>query len=31
VEKRDGKLVNIDLMTVPNVRDPWKVANPDAK
>ena len=31
VEKRDGKLVNIDIMTVPNVRDPWKVANPDAK
>ncbi len=31
VEKRDGKLVNIDLMTVPNVRDPWKIANPNAK
>ncbi len=31
VEKRDGKLVNIDIMTVPNVRDPWKIANPNAK
>ncbi len=31
VEKRDGKLVNIDIMTVPNVRDPWKLANPNAK
>ena len=31
VERRDGKLVNIDVMTVPNVRDPWKIANPNAK
>ncbi len=31
VEKRDGKLVNIDVLTVPNVRDPWKIANPNAK
>lgn len=31
VERRDGKLVNVDIMTVPNVRDPWKIANPNAK
>ena len=31
VEKVDGKLVNVDIMTVPNVRDPWKIANPNAK
>lgn len=31
VEKRDGKLVNVDIMTVPEVRDPWKIANPNAK
>lgn len=31
VERRDGKLVNVDLLTVPQVRDPWKIANPNAK
>ena len=28
VEKRDGKLVNIDIATTPMVKDPWKVENP---
>jgi branched-chain amino acid transport system substrate-binding protein len=28
VEKRDGKLVNIDIDTVPMVKDPWKLDNP---
>ena len=28
VEKRDGKLVNIDIDTVPMVKDPWKIDNP---
>jgi len=28
VEKRDGKLVNIDIDTVPMVKDPWKLENP---
>lgn len=28
VEKRDGKLVNIDIETAPMVRDPWKIDNP---
>ena len=28
VEKRDGKLVNVDIDTVPMVKDPWKIDNP---
>ena len=28
VEKRDGKLVNIDIDTIPMVKDPWKLDNP---
>lgn len=28
VEKRDGKLVNIDIDTIPMVKDPWKIDNP---
>jgi branched-chain amino acid transport system substrate-binding protein len=28
VEKRDGKLVNVDIETVPMVKDPWKLDNP---
>jgi branched-chain amino acid transport system substrate-binding protein len=28
VEKRDGELVNIDIDTVPMVKDPWKIDNP---
>jgi branched-chain amino acid transport system substrate-binding protein len=28
VEKRDGKLVNIDIDTVPMVKDQWKIDNP---
>lgn len=28
VEKRDGKLVNIDIDTAPMVKDPWKIDNP---
>jgi branched-chain amino acid transport system substrate-binding protein len=31
VEKRDGKLVNIDFYTSEMVKDPWKLANPNAK
>lgn len=31
VEKRDGKLVNIDFFKSGMVRDPWKIANPNAK
>lgn len=31
VERRDGKLVNIDFFTQPMFKDPWKVANPNAK
>jgi len=31
VEKRDGKLVNIDIDTEPMVRDPWKQDNPAKK
>ncbi len=31
VEKRDGKLVNIDFFTTGMIKDPWKVANPNAK
>ena len=28
VEKRDGKLVNVDIDTVPMVHDPWKLDHP---
>ena len=28
VEKRDGKLVNVDIETIPMVKDPWKIENP---
>jgi branched-chain amino acid transport system substrate-binding protein len=28
VEKRDGKLVNVDIATTPMVKDPWKLDNP---
>jgi branched-chain amino acid transport system substrate-binding protein len=28
VEKRDGRLVNIDIETTPMVKDPWKIENP---
>jgi branched-chain amino acid transport system substrate-binding protein len=28
VERRDGRLVNIDLETLPMVKDPWKLENP---
>ncbi len=31
VEKRDGKLVNIDFFTSGMLKDPWKIANPNAK
>ena len=31
VEKRDGKLVNIDFFTTGMIKYPWKVANPNAK
>jgi len=31
VEKRDGKLVNIDFYASDMVKDPWKLANPNAK
>ena len=31
VEKRDGKLVNIDIATIPMVKDPWKADNPIKK
>ncbi len=28
VEKRDGKLNNFDIETIPMVKDPWKIENP---
>ena len=28
VEKQDGKYVNVDIDTVPMVKDPWKIDNP---
>jgi len=28
VERRDGRLVNIDIETLPMVKDPWKLENP---
>ena len=31
VEKRDGKLVNVDIATVPMVKDQWKIDNPPKK
>ena len=31
VEKVDGKLTNIDIATVPMVKDPWKLDNPAKK
>jgi branched-chain amino acid transport system substrate-binding protein len=29
VKEQDGKLVNIDFLVVPNVKDPWKEENPE--
>ena len=31
VEKRDGKLVNVDIDTVQMVKDQWKIDNPPKK
>ncbi len=31
VEKRDGKLVNIDIDKVEMVKDQWKIDNPPKK
>jgi branched-chain amino acid transport system substrate-binding protein len=31
VEKRNGKLVNVDIDTIPMVKDPWKADNPIKK
>jgi branched-chain amino acid transport system substrate-binding protein len=28
VEKVDGKLANVEIATIPNVKDPWKALNP---
>ena len=28
VEKIDGKLANVEIDTIPNVKDPWKELNP---
>ena len=28
VEKVDGKLANVEIATIPNVKDPWKQLNP---
>ena len=28
VEKVDGKLVNVEIATIPMVKDPWKELNP---
>ncbi len=28
IEKKDGKLVNVDIATIPMVKDPWKLENP---
>lgn len=30
-EKRDGKLANIEIATIPQVKDPWKELNPEKK
>jgi branched-chain amino acid transport system substrate-binding protein len=29
VEKRDGKLANVEFDTIPDVKDPWKTFNPE--
>ena len=31
LEKRDGKLVNVDIASYPMVKDPWKIDNPVKK
>lgn len=31
LEKRDGKLINVDIATFPMVKDPWKIENPVKK
>jgi len=31
VEKADGKLVDNEITTIPNVKDPWKELNPEKK
>ena len=31
VEKRDGKLINVDIATIPMFKDPWKADNPIKK
>jgi branched-chain amino acid transport system substrate-binding protein len=31
IEKKDGKLVNVDIKTYPMVKDPWKLDNPVKK
>src|SRR5207302_8481644 len=28
VQKQDGKLVNVEIATIPMVKDPWKQLNP---
>jgi branched-chain amino acid transport system substrate-binding protein len=28
VEKKDGKLTNVDIATYPMVKDPWKIDHP---
>ena len=28
VEKQDGRLVNVEIATIPMVKDPWKELNP---
>ena len=28
VEKQDGKLANVEFLTIPMVKDPWKALNP---
>jgi hypothetical protein len=31
VRNHCGKLVNIDIDTIPDVKDPWKILNPAKK
>ena len=31
IEKVDGKLANVDIATIPMVKDPWKIDNPAQK
>jgi len=31
IEKKDGKLINVDIATIPMVKDPWKEENPPKK